>query len=343
MIDTSNWKEFKVSVLFDIHPTKNYGLNNSQLFETEGDTPVVVNSSYNNGIGGYVDLPATEEGGIITFSDTTTSEAKFNQPSPFIGYSHVQGMYPRSLNWSEKSLLFFLSVFKKVANINKFDYVNKFNRDTAKELLVPLPIDKDGEIDFTFMEKYIDDFRNEINKKINMLEKVKNYSGKLIDIKKWRYFHLYDLFYINSGSKLDKIKMKETNPTINFVGRSGINNGVTTKVDKIEGLEPYPKGYLTLSLGGAYLGSCFVQEREFYTSQNVVVLIPKMEMSIYVKQFICTIVFKEGNTHYKAFIDELNKHIKRDFEFPLPVKEDETIDFEYMEEYIKALPFSKFV
>ncbi len=343
MIDTSNWKEFRVSVLFDIHPTKNYGLNNSKLFETEGNTPVVVNSSYNNGIGGYVDLPATEEGGIITFSDTTTSDAIFYQPKPFIGYSHVQGMYPRSLIWSEKSLLFFLAVFKKVASINKFDYVNKFNRQTAKELLVPLPIDKYGEIDFKFMEEYIDNFRNEINEKINMLEKVKNYSGKSIDIKTWKNFHLYDLFYIDSGSKLDKIKMKEINPTINFVGRSGINNGVTTKVDKIEGLEPYPKGYLTLSLGGAYLGSCFVQEKEFYTSQNVVVLIPKTEMNIYVKQFICAIVFKEGNTHYRAFIDELNKHIKRDFEFPLPVKKDETIDFKYMEEYIKTLPFGKFI
>ena len=133
--------------------------------------------------------------------------------------------------------------------------------------------------------------------------------------------------------------MKENNPTINFVGRSGINNGVTTVVDKIEGLEPYKAGCLTLSLGGAYLGSCFVQDKEFYTSQNVVVLIPKFDMNIYVKQFICSVIFKEGNTHYRAFIDELNKHIKRDFEFPLPVDNQGNADFEYMENYIKNLPY----
>ena len=147
MIDTTTWKDFKVGVLFDIHPTKNYGLNNNELFATEGDTPVVVNSSYNNGIGGFVDLPATEEGGIITFSDTTSSDAIFYQPKPFIGYSHVQGMYPRSMNWSEKSLLFFLAIFKKVAKNNNFDYVNKFNRDNAKELIVTLPVDLKGNID----------------------------------------------------------------------------------------------------------------------------------------------------------------------------------------------------
>lgn len=339
MIDTTNWKEFKVGVLFDIHPTKNYGLNNSKLFETVGDTPVVVNSSYNNGIAGYVDLPATEEGNIITFSDTTSSDAIFYQPNSFIGYSHVQGMYPRSINWTEKSLLFFLTIFKKVASNNNFDYINKFNRENAKELLVPLPIDSNGNINFKYMETYIDNFEPHIMNKIESLRQINDYGGKEIDMNKWKNFHLYDLFEINAGSKLDKVKMKENNPTINFVGRSGINNGVTTVVDKIEGLEPYKAGYLTLSLGGAYLGSCFVQDKEFYTSQNVVVLIPKFDMNIYVKQFICSVIFKEGNTHYRAFIDELNKHIKRDFEFPLPVDNQGNADFEYMENYIKNLPY----
>ena len=339
MIDTTNWKEFKVGVLFDIHPTKNYGLNNSKLFETEGDVPVVVNSSYNNGVGGYVDLPATEEGNIITFSDTTSSDAIFYQPKPFIGYSHVQGMYPRSLNWSEKSLLFFLTIFKKAAINNNFDYVNKFNRENAKELLVPLPIDSNGQINYKYMEDYINRFEEDIRNRINLLNNIKEYKSENINISNWKKFHLYDLFEIESGSKLDRVKMKENNPTINFVGRSGINNGVTAIVDRIDGIEPYKAGYLTLSLGGAYLGSCFVQSKDFYTSQNVVVLIPKVEMNIYVKQFIASIIFKEGNTHYKAFIDELNKHIKKDFEFPLPVTEKGNIDYNFMEKYIKSIPF----
>ncbi len=343
MIDTKNWKDFQVGVLFDIHPTKNYGLTNSKLFETEGDTPVIVNSSYNNGVGGYVDLPATEEGNIITFSDTTSSDAIFYQPSPFIGYSHVQGMYPRSMNWSEKSLLFFLAIFKKVASNNNFDYVNKFNRDNANELTVPLPVDSNGKIDFKYMETYVEKFEPHILQKIKTLKKIKNYEGKELDTTSWKKFHLYDLFEIDSGSKLDKVRMKETNPTINFVGRSGVNNGVTTVVNKIEGLNPYSAGNLTLSLGGAYLGSCFVQEKDFYTSQNVVVLIPKKEISIYAKQFICAIIFKEGNTHYKAFIDELNKHVKRDFEFPLPVDSDGNPDWNFMESYIKSLPYGAMI
>ena len=161
--------------------------------------------------------------------------------------------------------------------------------------------------------------------------------NKKMNIKKWKDFHLYDLFEIDSGTKMDRIAMKYDKPTINFVGRSGVNNGVTTVVDKIENYEPYKAGYLTLALGGAYLGSCFVQKKEFYTSQNVVVLIPKIEMSFPAKEFICTVIFKKGNTHYKAFIDELNRHIKTDFSIKLPVKKNGNPDFEYMDTYMNNL------
>ena len=69
-------------------------------------------------------------------------------------------------------------------------------------------------------------------------------------------------------------------PTVNFVGRSSENNGVTAFVDEIEGTEPYKEGNLTVALGGEYLGSCFIQDYPFYTSQNVNVLIPKEDIDI---------------------------------------------------------------
>lgn len=53
---------------------------------------------------------------------------------------------------------------------------------------------------------------------------------------------------------MDKVKMTELNPEVNFLGRAN-NNGITTRVDKIMGVEPYEAGNMTLSLGGEYLGS----------------------------------------------------------------------------------------
>ena len=160
------WQEFKIGDLFDIHPTKNYGLTNNDLFKTNGEIPVIVNSSFNNGVGNYVNLEPTEKGNIVTFSDTTTSESIFYQPRDFIGYSHVQGVYPFSSKWEEKTLLYFVAVFRK-ATLNRFDYANKFNRKIAKETNIKLPITANGEIDFDFMESFIKAIQKECIKGVD--------------------------------------------------------------------------------------------------------------------------------------------------------------------------------
>ncbi|MGP1438764.1 MAG: restriction endonuclease subunit S, partial [Treponema sp.] len=146
------WKKVRIGDLFNIQPTKNYGMTNDKLFETKGKTPVIVNSSFNNGVGGYVDLEPLEKGGIITFSDTTTSDAIFYQPRDFIGYSHVQGMYPYD-KWTKRSLKYFCLVFRNHTK-GLFNYGFKFNRAIAKELLITLPF-INGKLDFLFMESFI--------------------------------------------------------------------------------------------------------------------------------------------------------------------------------------------
>ena len=151
-----SYSDFRIGDLFDIHPTKSYGLTNKTLFQTKGNTPVVVNSSSRNGIGGYVDRPPTEKGNIITYTDTTTSDGIFYQPDDFIGYSHIQGLYPlNNVKWSENALLYFVAVFKKCAS-GRFDYATKFNRKVAMEMIVKLPVTSEGDIDFDFMENFIE-------------------------------------------------------------------------------------------------------------------------------------------------------------------------------------------
>ena len=148
------WGDFRIGDLFEVRPTKSYGLTNTKLFATAGDTPVVTNTGANNGVSGRVALPPTEKGGIITYSDTTTSDAIFYQSEDFIGYSHVQGLYPKQTVWNRFRLLYFVAVFKKAA-ANKFDYGNKFNRAITTEMYVTLPVTINSEIDFEFIDNFI--------------------------------------------------------------------------------------------------------------------------------------------------------------------------------------------
>ncbi|GAA8587902.1 restriction endonuclease subunit S [Helicobacter pylori] len=150
------WQSFRLGDLFEIRPTKAYKLTNSHLFDNSAKNPVVTNSSLNNGISGYSSLEPTEKGNQITYSDTTTSEGIFYQKRPFIGYSHVQGLYPLKHHefWNEKTLLYIVVAFKKVA-CGRFDYGNKFNRKIASEMPIILPTSQHGKIDFHFMCTFI--------------------------------------------------------------------------------------------------------------------------------------------------------------------------------------------
>ncbi|RVZ52419.1 restriction endonuclease subunit S [Helicobacter pylori] len=150
------WQSFRLGDLFEIRPTKAYNLTNSHLFDSNAKNPVVTNSSLNNGISGYSSLEPTEKGNQITYSDTTTSEGIFYQKRPFIGYSHVQGLYPLKYHefWNEKTLLYIVVAFKKVA-CGRFDYGNKFNRKIASEMSILLPTNPHGGIDFNFMHTLI--------------------------------------------------------------------------------------------------------------------------------------------------------------------------------------------
>jgi len=340
-INISEWKEYQIKELFDITPTRYHKLINKDLIDENGINPVIVNSSYNNGVGGYSYLECTEIGNIITFSDTTTAESIFYQPIDFVGYSHVQKLTPILYheNWTKNCLLFFMVIFRKQASLMDFNYVNKFTREMALNLNIKLPVKNDIP-DWEYMENFIYNIhKKEISNQYYITQYIDRSQSKKIDLSNWRKFHLYDkgLFEIDMGTKLDKVKMTQQNPTVNFIGRANKNNGITEYVDLINDINPYEAGNLTLSLGGEYLGSCFIQPSPFYTSQNVIVLKPTWDMSFNVKMFISIMVFRESRQFYKAFIDELNRHVKTDFSIYLPIDKAGEPDWEYMEQFIDNL------
>lgn len=173
-VDTREWGEFRVGELFDIHPTKAYKCTNAELLDN-GETYVVVNSAYNNGVGGLSTLKPTEQGNMITFSDTVDANTIFYQDKPFIGYPHVQGLYPIGIfrkNWSELSLKYFATVFRQKALSIGFDYGNKFRRDIAVKLYILLPVDKAGQPDWGDMEKYMRKVEEQVERLTRQLDYV---------------------------------------------------------------------------------------------------------------------------------------------------------------------------
>ena len=341
-INTSNWTDFRVGDLFDIHPTKAYKLTNNSLFEEDGVNPVVVNSSFNNGIGGYTNKPTTEEGNIITFSDTTTATAMFYQAKPFVGYTHIQGMYPIGEykdKWKEKSLLFFLSVFRNRAINSNFDYVNKFTREFAKEMTVKLPADKGGNPDFSYMEEYMKNTESAISTSLTKLQLAKQSPiSQKIDTHEWKEFVLSEILEMQKQVEISPIQAYYDDGDgvkYPFYGQSKVNNGIISYVS-LDDKFLNNKDALCAILIHSNTHECVLATTPFYLKDGhgATSIFSNDELNELSALFIMS-VLKNVMSEKFNYDKKATKEALRELKLPLPADKTGNPDYDYMAAFMK--------
>lgn len=108
---------------------------------------------------------------------------------------------------------------------------------------------------------------------------------------------LDELFQIKKGNDLELCYQHKNEDGINFVSRTENNNGVSARIEEIEGVAPWNSGTISVSLGGSVL-EAFVQTEPYYTGYHMRVLIPRVPMDEMTKQYYCMCIrankFKYG-------------------------------------------------
>lgn len=334
-IDTSGWKEFRVGDLFDIHPTKAYKCTNAELLDG-GGTNVVVNSAYDNGIGGTSTFSPTENGNMITFSDTVDANTIFYQKSPFVGYPHVQGLYPvgKYQNaWTQGSLQYFVTAFRERALAVGFDYGNKFRRDIAANLFVKLPSTPDGAPDWAYMESYMANIETKVAESLTLLQAAKDAEKKKVDTREWGEFRVGELFDIKHPAARSEKKYCEGE--INYVSSGAFNNGVANK------LMPLPNELL--DQGGCITvspldGSSFYQEEDFLGrggSGASISILYNSHLNRNNALFICSVIRSSASGF--GYTDLLNSENLKSLTIKLPMDKTCQPDWAYMEEYMRKV------
>lgn len=125
-----------------------------------------------------------------------------------------------------------------------------------------------------------------------------------------RLVTLDSIFDITYGNQFDFVKLEKKNDGYNFVSRSSKNLGITGKVATYKDISPFDKGLITVTLGGTYLLSAFVQPHSFYTAQNVKVLKPKLEMSYNEKVYYCSCI-SLNRFKYSSHGREANRSLEK--------------------------------
>jgi len=132
-LDTSGWKRFKISDLFEVKGTQTTKLDDL-ILSGRGKYPYITTQSVNNGVAGYYNL-FTEEGNVLTADSAVVGFCSYQEQN-FSASDHVEKLVPKfKMN---KYIALFLTTVINLENY-RYNYGRKFNHTKIKQTVVRLP------------------------------------------------------------------------------------------------------------------------------------------------------------------------------------------------------------
>lgn len=334
-IDISQWKEFKLSSMFDICygsfvPKKDRGTK----------TPFITTSSENNGISYYVDSDPMFKGDALTVASDGSVGATFYHDKPFSAGNIVVVLEPHDdirVKWTPKSALFIATCIRKYAQI-RHSWTDKYSVNRVRDTMLPLPVDSSGQPDWQYMDSYIAKRASLAHKYVSELKSAKNQRNPL-KISGWQEYKISQLFNVRpsnyireNGKAISNLQLLNGGPNP-VVVNSSVNNGIggTTSY------EPTEHGNVITYSDTVDGNTIFYQAKPFVGYSHVKVMEPKEKRNPTEMIFLTAVIgrrLSDGNYDYTNKMTTnrvLNTTIK------LPALSDGTPDWATMRKRVAHL------
>ena len=218
MIDTSNWKKFKLS---DIGFNNYHGIRQTKADRKEGDIPLLTAGKENQGVASYISNAPSVYTDAITVDMFGNS---FFHKGNYAGDDNIYFFINDKISDNAK---LFITAILNTDNSKIYAYKEQFRQPQADALSVSLPATSEGQPDWDYMESYMKAVMEESEKSFESLRKADD-TKHLIDVSGWGEFRIEDIFDVIKGTRLTKADMRDG--TIKFVGSSAMNNGETHSI-----------------------------------------------------------------------------------------------------------------
>lgn len=330
MIETSNWKEFRVGDLFDVSRPSS---RSSQSYN-EGNIPFVASGNFNNGVIAYLqpkDDNDYDEGGCITVS--AVDGYAFYQKDKFLGRGGAGSsiMMLRNDNLNELNGKYICTIIRKACN--DWKYSNMGNKDKLADTLIWLPITSTGEPDWNYMESYMKAVMEESEKSLENLIKADG-TKHLIDVSEWGEFSCKELFECkNTGNILARDVINGSGDTP-YVTASGYNNGVVAYIDASN--YEIIKGHCILVGGKTF--TITYQKDDFVSndSHNFTIRVKDYDISDLNYLYLVSMIYTYFGQKY-SWNDAVTKDKLFNESIPLPITSTGEPDWQYMEDYMQRI------
>lgn len=334
--------EYQLQELFDIVGTKS--LDEGKLIFVNDGVNFVGRVNDNNGVKGKIDKQLFKPNEPFTITATVIGNYKYvkYQQEPYYCSQNINKLIP-NFNINEKIALYFITFIQK--------FVNKYNGQQGgyklyelQEFKIKVPY-KNNKIDFEFIENYISELEKERISELTAYLKVSGLDNtqlssseecslhKMNDGISTANFKIGDLFEINSSKKKFNANSIKFGGKYPYVARGSSNNGIRGFITEAE---EFLNDEKTISFGQD-TATIFYQEKAYFTGDKIKILTYKygelnQELACY---FIASM--KKNFDKFSWGQNSFNETIIKDVSIKLPINSNNEIDFEFMENYIKAI------
>jgi len=229
-----------------------------------------------------------------------------------------------------------MSYMKKLFSYNRMGTWSKI-----KELFIHLPITETGNIDFVYMESRIREMEESRIREMEAYLKVSGFENCELTEEEKKTIGNYachdkkeviisSIFNIKKGKRLTKDNMLPG--SINFVGSTASNNGITATISNSSHI--HDGNTITVTYNGS-VGEAFYQSDRYWASDDVNVLNFKQELNEPLALFMCASLRKSGKKY--AYGYKWKKELMEKDKIILPITSSGSIDYQFMETYIRAI------
>lgn len=350
-LDTKNWKFFHLRDLCEIDMGSK--LDFSAMSSDNPTINFVGRSADNNGVMGVVDEiegKTIYPTGSITVALGGSLGSTFVQAAPFYTSQNVSVLQFRDKQVTLEAKLFLATMIHHESKFKYFPFGRELNKYIRTVYGFNLPIQRnqndepilntskgyhpDGYMpDWEFMTNFI---RKLNHKPITTVNEPRN-TATTFELENWQWFQLggkAGLFDIKKGKRLTT--EDQTEGSTRYIGAIDSNNGVANRI----GQRPiHSSNTISLSYNGS-VGEAFYQPEPYWATDdvNALYLRPEYgEMNAARALFICAILRQEKYRY--SYGRKWTTENMRATRILLPTTPGGRPDWEYMENYIRTLPY----
>lgn len=306
----------KIKDLFDYKYGVNLELMNCQeaISGDKNAVNFVARTSINNGVVAKVKLIEgliPQKAGTLSLAVSGSVLSCFVQKEDYYSGRDLYVLTPKTNLTLEQKLFYAMCINK---NAYRYSYGRAANK-TFPYIEIP---------ELEVCEKIISDF------KIKNITSKNNSLIQSLDVNSWKEYKIHNLFDIKAGIyHYPEEYLKGNTP---YVSASNTNNGIVQRID----ISPDFAGNCIVT--GKVGCTAFYQHEDFCATSDVNILIPKnFVLNKYIGLFLVTIINKSENYKW-SYGRQCRVGDSKEIIIKLPTKNNQP-DWDYMENYIKSLPY----